>query len=322
MAPTLRSSAPNTPDSKSAGGKGPLSVTPRKAPVCTKCKRPRAGHPRSGCPFTDPATTNVDHTSPFAVSGKALIDALSSMQLQSPTHDQDDSAIIRQRRRSSHALAPTESLVSLDTESQEIVERLLRPGMFDKLIDYDETPEITGKVVQWQESLTPTRSKRSRIKMPGSMASPSPYSSQESIKLEEPALLASPSDAEPVHLDSSTPLITRSTRPPARSMSTEQRETFLKSLSESSGATVCLVSREDIHKQHAEAIKIGFHARIALGKDDRDTQGLLVMGRDEAAVKRLYEQVLVERKKSSGFRVAAGGAVVGAVGAFAGLAFA
>jgi hypothetical protein len=57
--------------------------------------------------------------------------------------------------------------------------------------------------------------------------------------------------------------------------------------------------------------------------DKSDPQGLLVLGHDEKAVQRLYEKVETESQKSpSGrLRAAAGGAVVGVVGAWAGLAF-
>ncbi|KAG6910811.1 hypothetical protein DXG01_007700 [Tephrocybe rancida] len=332
MAPTLRSSVPNTPNGKASGGQEPLGVTPRKAPVCSKCKRPRAGHPRSGCPYADSPTTGPQQAPVTAANGKSLVDALGSMQLQSPARDRDDEtrATIRQRRRSSYvtALAPAQSVLSLDIESQEIVESLLQPGMFDKSFDGEGTLDVAGKVVKWQDALTPTRPKRPRVKMPGSMSSPSPYSSQESIKPEE-APTASPIDlsieddvTSPLESETSTSHSPRTAQPLARSMSIEQRETFLSSLTHSSAATVYLVPRDSIHNIHADAVKVGFYTRIILGKDISDPHGLLVVGQDEGAVKRLYEQVEVERKKSSGLRAAAGGAVVGAVGAFAGLAFA
>ncbi|KAG6866129.1 hypothetical protein C0991_008437 [Blastosporella zonata] len=324
MAPTLRSSASNTPNGKSTGGQDPSSVTPRKAPVCSKCKRPRAGHPRSGCPYTISPTKSTKQAVPDA-AGNTLVDALGSMQLQSPTRDDDTKATIRQRRRSSQAaaLAMAHSVNSIDTEFQEIIDRLVEPGMFDNSIDGHETPTVAAKVVQWRDTMTPARPKR--VKMPGSMSSPSPYSSQESIKLEESAPRAYLDEIINEDCASRSPQDSAAIpapRPLVRSMSTEQRETFLSSLNSSSTATVYLVPRDDIHHIHAEAVKMGFYARIVLGKDPKDPQGLLIMGQDEEAVKRLHSQVELERKKSSRFSAAAGGAVVGAVGAFVGLAFA
>lgn len=102
----------------------------------------------------------------------------------------------------------------------------------------------------------------------------------------------------------------------------EQREEFLSVLNDKSNATIYTVPRDDIYDVQASAIKVGFHARVVLGKDTSDPQGLLIVGRDEAAVKRLHEQMEVKRKQSTNFRAATAGAVVGAVGAFAGLAFA
>ncbi|GLB34181.1 hypothetical protein LshimejAT787_0110650 [Lyophyllum shimeji] len=337
MAPTLRSSAQNTPSGKSATASEQSPVTPRKTPTCSKCKRPRAGHPRSGCPYVDsPSNDGTAHTPPPS-AGKSIEDALGSMQLASstPGRDEDTKAVIRNRRRSSlaaqaAALVHGPSLLSLDSDSQGIVERLLQPGMFDDDAKEDTSgaSKATAKVIQWQEALlaTPVKPKSARVKMPGSLTTPSPESSQVSVCVEESG--KSSAKAAPIVAEDSTAAVdqplsgaTRRPQPLVRSMSAEQREIFLSGLHNSSDATVYVVPRADIHDIHAEAIKLGFHARIVLGKDTNDPQGLIVLGRNETAVKRLYEQVEVERKKSSRLRAAAGGAVVGAVGAFAGLAF-
>ncbi|KAF5387994.1 hypothetical protein D9615_000727 [Tricholomella constricta] len=336
MAPKLRSSAPNTPNGKSTGENEPSSVTPRKAPVCTKCKRPRAGHPRSGCPYVDsPSKESTARTPPpAAVEGNTIEDAMGSMQLASPAREreEDTRTAIRNRRRSSQAtaaaLAPAKTLLSLDSESQEIVERLLQSGMFDDDAEDDAngTSKIAARVVRWQETLvnTPAKLKRKKIKMPGSLSTPSPDSSQGSVPADKAATSPSAPAASAVAENDaapSPPSLTRRPQPLARSMSVEERDVFLSSLNNSSDATVYVVPRDDIHNIHADAIKLGFHARIVLGKDTSDPQGLLVLAHNEAAVKRLYAQVESEREKSSRFRAAASGAVVGAVGAFAGLAF-
>ncbi|KAF8076770.1 hypothetical protein FPV67DRAFT_1472628 [Lyophyllum atratum] len=329
MAPSLRSSAPNTPSGKSTTGSESSAVTPRKTPVCSKCKRPRAGHPRSGCPYVDSPSNGRTTQTPPVAAAKDIVDALGSMQLSgsTPERDEDTKATIRNRRRSSlaAALAPAPSLLSLDSESQEIVERLLRPGMFDDDDFQTDAGGTVARVVQWQDTLAATsvKPKAKRVKMPGTLTSPSPESSMGSFpvdKTDKSAAPAASTIADAVDATPSPPL--RRPKPLVRSMSVEERDVFLSSLGNSSGATVYVVPRDDIHSTHAEAIKLGFQARIVLGKDKSDPQGLLVLGRNEAAVRRLYEQVEVERKKSSSFRAAAGGAVVGAVGAFAGLAFA
>ncbi|KAG5654232.1 hypothetical protein H0H81_005919 [Sphagnurus paluster] len=281
-----------------------------------------------------PAKTTVRKTAAPTSTGKSIEEALGSMQLVSgtPDHEQgnkheDTKAAIRNRRRSSQApaLATAQTLQSLDSESQEIVERLLQPGMFDDDEEDGSSSDtkIAARVVQWQQTIvaSPVKPNPKRTKMPCSLSTPSPQSSQETVPADELDVPPAPADDDDNDAASPPTPSVRRPQPLVRSMSVQQRETFLSSLTSSSDATVYVVPRNDIHNIHAEAIKLGFHARIALGKDTSDPQGLVVLGRDEAAVKRLYSQVEIERKKSSHFRAAAGGAVVGAVGAFAGLAF-
>ncbi|KAG5648739.1 hypothetical protein DXG03_000086 [Asterophora parasitica] len=331
MAPTLRSSAPATPSGKTTGGNEPSIVTPRKAPTCSKCKRPRAGHPRSGCPYVNsPPTARKSPAVTVIPSRTTIEDALGSMHLSSPTPDrghEDTKAAIRNRRRSSlaaaAALAPTETLVSLDSESQELVERLLQPGMFDDDAEADGSSKMAARVVRWQETLavTPVKPKGKKVKMPGSLSTPSPDSSHNSVRVADEAGIPIPartSSAIAGHEDTA-PSLPRST-PLSRTMSMEQRDMFPASLRKSSDATVYEVPRDDIEKSRDEAIKLGFHARAFLPKGSNAPHALLVLG-DKAAVERLYAQMESEPKSASRFRAAAGAAVVGAVGAVAGLAY-
>ncbi|EEB98722.1 hypothetical protein MPER_01721 [Moniliophthora perniciosa FA553] len=82
MAPNTRAnSKPNTPvkDSTPASfTEGEGTPTPsRKAPRCSKCQRPRAGHPRSGCPFVDNNTADDDTTTPVT----SVTETLRSMNI-------------------------------------------------------------------------------------------------------------------------------------------------------------------------------------------------------------------------------------------------
>lgn len=109
-------------------------------------------------------------------------------------------------------------------------------------------------------------------------------------------------------------------------MSLEQREDFVSSLKTASHATVYIVPSADVRTIQASAIKLGFHAKMIVSSDNKDLEALLVLGRDEKSVQTLFSKVEKESKKPSNasagrLRVAAGGAVVGAVGAWAGLAF-
>ena len=145
MAPTLRSSAPSTPITSTTSDTP--TVTPRKVPQCTKCKRPRQGHPRSGCPYSDsPLKEKQNNIEKGPVVATNIIDTLGSMHITStnPERVEDTKATIRSRRRSSiqpPQLAPGETLLSLSSDSQEIVERLLQPGMFDDDTDDDDRDE-------------------------------------------------------------------------------------------------------------------------------------------------------------------------------------
>lgn len=333
MAPsTLRSSAPNTPTDKSSDTS---TVTPRKVPQCSKCKRPKQGHPRSGCPYVDSPLKDKNDIQTTPAMANNMINALGSMHIASPSHerDEDTKATIRSRRRSSiqpPQLAPGETLMSLSSNSHEIVERLMQPGMFDDTDDDagDVQGERKAKIVRWQETVqqlaSPAKSKPV-VKMPGTLITPSPESSRDSLK-NLPNKQETPAPDISIHgssIDATSIASSLGPKPLIRSMSMEQRETFISNLTSSSDATIYVLPSSDIHSIHASAIKLGLHARIVMSVDTNDHQGLLVLGQDEKAVQRVYKKAETESKKvqSGRMRAVAGGAVVGAVGAWAGLAF-
>ena len=261
---------------------------------------------------------------PSAVAATGIIDAMGSMQLESPSRgrDEDTKAAIRDRRKSANQIIPSQTLLSLSASSQEIVEKLLQPELLGN----------NGNVnVRWQESLLATPVKpKPRVKMPGSLFDPSIDSSQSQAgtdnKRESPVATEQDQLTQPAtEADFPSPSSTARRHPQllVRSMSIEERDMFLSNLTQSSGAVAHVVPAGDVHNLQASAIKIGFHARVVVNKDKLNREAILVLGRDEDAVQRLYEQVEMERKQSSTSRLgaAAGGAMVGAVGAFAGLAF-
>ena len=335
MAPTLRSSTPSTPTGKSGTTDTPNS-TPRKTPQCTKCKRPRAGHPRQGCPYVD-SPLGAGSSAPNTQGPENITDALESMQIASPRDcDENVKATVhnrRLRRSSAQAnLIPADTLASLSTNSSEIVARLLQPGMFDN--DTSEDEEGGGKrktVVRWQETIlaTPTRSKGKnkifpRSPMPGTLTTPSPESSYQSMhtsfqKQESPVRTTNASTSNP--------------RPLARSMSAEQREIFIDELNHASKATVYVLPKADVPAVQQSAAKLQFHTRVVMNQDKHDLDGLLIVGRDEKAVQALVDKVELESKKQDvvqeghptrgggRLQAAAGGAVVGAMATFTGLAF-
>ncbi|KAF9006724.1 hypothetical protein BDQ17DRAFT_1324690 [Cyathus striatus] len=127
-------------------------------------------------------------------------------------------------------------------------------------------------------------------------------------------------------------------------MSAIEREDFLSFVTSKASTTIYTVPTADIQSITQEASKHKFHAKTVF--DDDAEEGFLVIGQDETAVKKvanilpnqrelcrreqalkikekeLEEQKADVAKGGSALRVAAGGAVVGAVGTWAGLAFA
>ena len=361
MAPTLRnSSAQNSP---TAAGRTSINhsptTTPRKTPQCSKCKRPRAGHPRSGCPFVDsPSCERKTQDKP----DNHLTDALGSMSLLSPPpiENKEDKEFIRNRRRLSAQpeLVPSDSLLSLSTSSSEIVARLLQPGMLD---DTDEDDNFgdkgkISKVVRWQETIdTSSASPNTLLKlktparspMPGSLFPPTPESSFASARtcdVEEFSVVirqsniafANPSVADDASAHS-TSTIEQRPLPLARSMSVSQREMFMSKLNTEAKATLCVFDKTDIAAMYAKAVTLHKFVVQVMSDDKNDSQALLIVGQDEEAVHALLRQVEAENRsakaklkevhnpkpesRSSKLGMAAGGVVVGAVGAWAGLAF-
>lgn len=363
MAPTTRSSAQNSPASKSnASSDMPLSTTPsstpRKVPQCSKCKRPRAGHPRSGCPYVNiesPSKVNPDKDS------ERITVAMGSMIIALPerVRDEDTKTTIRTRRRLSSqptALQPSDTLLSLSTNSSEIVRQLLQPGNLNNNTDGEQPHDVEGpksKVVRWQEALvqaTPQKVPKNRLfsrsPMPGTLIPFTPdtsfASSQGTAKQE---LSHAPSLHESVsHVSVIPPVPSPVPEEPlhkktiVRTMSIEQREDFIAKLAHAHAATIYVLPKEDIPSISSAASALDLHPCVMIKEDDPEAEGLLILGRNAASVQQLMHKVEEEdnkremkststnpttegRRVSSTLRAAAGGAVVGAVGAWAGLAF-
>lgn len=110
----------------------------------------------------------------------------------------------------------------------------------------------------------------------------------------------------------------------------EEREAFVRSLNQASDATVYVLPKADINDVRATAVKLGFRTRIVMNeKDNEDLQALLVLARDEETFEWLSEKIEKEDREATiamkhsrhTISLMAGGAVIGAVGAWASLAF-
>lgn len=136
-------------------------------------------------------------------------------------------------------------------------------------------------------------------------------------------------------------------------MSHEQRELFISRLGAASRATIYILPKADIHEIADAARLVHLFASVVTNADEEDDQSLLIIGKREGDVKKLLSRVqqaeqsntaatgaraqtptspapsgmeyTPEKPRSTtsyALTAAAGGAVVGAVGAWAGLAFA
>ncbi|KAK7049763.1 hypothetical protein VNI00_005794 [Paramarasmius palmivorus] len=390
MAPTTRAgSKPNTREntpvkaSKLVAGEETPSPS-RKAPRCSKCQRPRAGHPRSGCPFVDDETnedttpvSNVTETLKSMVISRSditgttnrtetdtsddsdIIPANRSKARRStgrrsltarpaPEEDfeiEDTKAVIRERRRSERAartsLSKPDDLASLDSASAEVVKNLLIPNLGDT---DDETVEgqKPGKTVHWDRSLgeeqissngKTTKEKKLRIPMPCSFHDPSPYSSTASLRLEDASTAIDDKSAVAVSVSSqgSTTSVDSDSTPKARAlsrtMSMEERQSFLDQLNR-------LVTVQQYQLSNADAKDIrppkGLYTRLIPADEAHPEENILIVGQDETEVEKVYQtrknereaNLRKDRRGSGGFRAVAGGALVGAVATFTGLAYA
>lgn len=129
------------------------------------------------------------------------------------------------------------------------------------------------------------------------------------------------------NFDSKTSIVSRpqspaSAPPLARCMSMEERTSFLDGLAELSRAppaTVYAIHAYELPHIAESATRLGFHIGTMLSESAEE--GLLILGRDSAAVENLLSK-LSRDSQQSGIRAMAGGAVAGAVATFTGLALA
>ena len=302
MPPTLRSNTLRSPTSD-----GSTPSTPRK---CSKCGRARAGHPRQGCPYVDTDATS-DSTS--VNEAEHISNASESVHIIPNPYDRP--------RSSNNQVVAESNLASLSADSCEIVERLLTPGVMDNTNDQ----EASGVCIpEWQANVsTPTQVKTepvtinlARPTMPGTLYSPSPSFFQSTEDIFKTEMLS-------VDSATSQPGTEIYPRPLARTASTDERDAFLMELSEISKppATVYLLPMADIPDIRKSAEKIGFYSCV-VSAGGKSGNGWLILGCDPQAVLTLQQQLQVKKgKQGSKLKAAAGGAVVGAVATWTGLAF-
>src|SRR6266550_6932174 len=301
MPMNLRSSAPNTPNKPRGATVTPNTTPTRKPPHCRKCKRPRVGHPRSGCPYVEennPAPTREATAEP----DNHIAHALSSLHITPPLGPENTAANKENAgvgTRPSPAAQPraTATRLSLSTTAGEVFQRLRAgenqtrnepsPPYYD--LSLSRRQSRIARIEEWQHSVAVAmESTESDTDGSGNCSGPlnvdhgaSEEGSRSNVRsrglgLKNPngALsLSSRSRASDSNDSARRPLV--------RSMSMEEREAFVKSLNEASDATVYVLPKADIHEVNATAVKLGFRTRIVMNEGDGGAlKALLVLARE------------------------------------------
>lgn len=283
-------------------------------------------------------------------------DERSSLSTETPTQSKN----LKRRLSVRFALLPAGSLASLSTTSSEIVERLLQPGMMSNTSDDDYDDDGGGgggaggdgdrqrAIMQWKRTLASPESLPEGAPELSSRASnePGPYASSRAcsgtgLSRRMPCTLRTPTPS----LVSTEPLSSHPTRdsvdmnktvfldseikpdPLARTMSADERSLFLDNLTQSSGAAPAMlfsVPLIDLKAVQYDAEKLGFSVRILPNGNSREHRWVILAKEGDAAEfleQRLTEEEEKGRKVKGSLGVAAGGALVGAVATFTGLAF-
>lgn len=281
-------------------------------------------------------------------------DERSSLSTETPTQSRNP----KRRLSVRFALLPAGSLASLSTTSSEIVERLLQPGMMSNVSDDDDDDDDDSDgdgdcqraIMQWKRTLvSPDSLPEGAPELSSSAGNePGPYatsraSSGTGLSRRMPCTLRTPTPS----LVSTEPLSSHPTRdsvdmnktvfldpdserkpnPLARTMSADERSLFLDNLTQSSGAAPAMlfsVPLIDLKAVQYDAEKLGFSVRVLPNGSSREHRWVILAKEGDAAEfleQRLTEEEEKGRKVKGNFGVAAGGALVGAVATFTGLAF-
>lgn len=225
-----------------------------------------------------------------------ITNALSALNIEAQASDADKNATLRSRRVKKSTV-PEPGLMSNEPEEE----------------DHES-------VKRWQEAIVtpmkPLGGSQVRQRMPGTLYTPDPSF----FRTQNPDN-ATQEDIKPSSQSTSTSAL-------SRTWSTEERNSFLNNLAKiSSGppTTTFRFMSDDISLVEEDAKRLGFHSRVI----KHDVGVSLILGRTAVAVDGAFHAAIGEGSENTntvapkgGQGVAfAGGAVVGAVATFTGLAF-
>jgi hypothetical protein len=216
------------------------------------------------------------------------------------------------------------SLASLSTESSNVLNRLLEPeNTRDPLSFLDKNIDTSRSEFHRSPGSSKLLFKDGKV-MPGTLITP-----HQSFVIEVPPSEDIPqSDGDQLDSKASVimPPLGVATAPLARSMSMEERMTFLDGLAELSRgppAAVYAIHARELQQIAESAARLGFHTGTVPPKTSLEQEGLLILGRDFGAVKDLLARLSGDgAPQSSSVCAMAGGAIAGAVATFTGLALA
>ena len=242
------------------------------------------------------------------------------------------------------ALVPGDTLASLCTTDSELVERLLTPGMMGDSCGEEDH----NAVLQWRKTLDtdPHSRESSECIVTASDATKQPIQvTGPCLSRRMPCTLDTPTTSltvtEPlsdaningsVNMNDTIFLLpdpdVKKPKPLQRTVSVEQRSLLLERLNHSKNAAATLVSiaESEVESARAEAQEVGFIVRV-LSYGGDNGQRWVILGTDTQAMDLLEKRFSEEdrkRKEAQGggkFRAAAGGALLGAVATWTGLAF-
>jgi hypothetical protein len=294
----------------------PRTASGRKAPHCTKCGKPRAGHPRQGCPFDSSSTTpsrsisvSNSRASRKPIDKKSdeenddsIEDAISRLKLESEEDEKilGHNSVSHNTKRSSSRNQPDHSDRSLGPD------RATRPK---------ETRRRSSHKLEYHVTLEAFNSHTREIKPKHGrrLSDDTEDEDNTSTEIDEPKLAAVPL-ASAASLD---------------------RAAFLAALTTTAStppATVYNLPVPDIPRACKKAQAKGLHTYVVTDVPVRDMTGLdcehwqVVVGKDRDAVIALGSVLhckaapKASRGRASLGAVAVGAAVVGAVATFTGLA--
>lgn len=292
-----------------------------------------------------------------------LSEAFGSMYLRSSPGSGDKAGEHRHRRPSdSPPLQTSETLESISTSAEDMLNDLVQPGFFSQATVPDDDRKGSNASIRTPNKVR-IKSGPQRL-MPGTLMAPSWESSlgefadivqssedQKPLNAKNLSVPRGASSGDPTpqpqtqsfqsHQQSSASPASTSPRPLERSQTQEQRQLLLSSLSQASPASVYIHKKEEINEVQASATAAKLHIRVISNDDPNEEDAMFVIGSDLQAVERMADELARSIKGStqtastsldlpdhrstapgqSTLKAVAGGALVGVVGAWAGLAF-